>query len=184
MQIIVSLLLLGLLSAFRFGRPAGRFLSAVASMTTSSSGIVAKVQDDIKTSTETGSDEALVDAEGPPLLLPPSTSKGDEVRQISLGESLTFEELGPIIINPDGTTRRIANWANLTKSEQESSWRLISARNRRRLKALEEQQKLEKTDSGLTPRDSDSRQTSSEVVNEDKLNSDNSPEHVGTDGEL
>jgi len=63
------------------------------------------------------------------------------MKQLHLGgESVSFEELGPIIINADGTTRRIANWVNLTKSEQESSWRLISARNKRRLQALQEQQ--------------------------------------------
>ena len=38
-------------------------------------------------------------------LLPEST--GAEVRSFKLGESLKLDELGPIIINIDGTTRRI-----------------------------------------------------------------------------
>ena len=33
---------------------------------------------------------------------------------IKLGESIRFEEWGPIILNSDGTTRRIANWDTLT----------------------------------------------------------------------
>ena len=61
------------------------------------------------------------------------------MRQISLGESVSLKELGPIIINADGTTRRIANWATLTPQEQESTWRLIGARNKRRLKVLKEE---------------------------------------------
>ena len=52
-------------------------------------------------------------------------------------------ELGPIIINADGTTRRITNWNTLTKGEQESSWRLISKRNKERLVLLERQRREE-----------------------------------------
>ena len=41
-----------------------------------------------------------------------------------------------MIVNPDGTMRRITNWDILTKQEQESTWRIISARNKKRLDAL------------------------------------------------
>jgi hypothetical protein len=73
------------------------------------------------------------------LMLPPSRDEGDEgfSRQINLGEKIGLEELGPIIINADGTTRRITNWVTLTKSEQDSTWRLIAARNLKRLKKLQ-----------------------------------------------
>lgn len=37
----------------------------------------------------------------------------------------------------DGTTRRITNWDTLTKQEKDSSWRLISARNRKRIEVLQ-----------------------------------------------
>eukprot|EP01035_Chromulina_nebulosa_P034473 gene34473-46258_t len=70
------------------------------------------------------------------LLAEPSTT-GEKSREIKLGEAIKFEELGPIIINPDGTTRRITNWANLTKQEQASTFRLISARNKKRLAELQ-----------------------------------------------
>ena len=55
-------------------------------------------------------------------------------------ESIRFEEMGPVIINADGTTRRIDNWDQMTKSEQEVAWRRIAKRNEERRKALLEEQ--------------------------------------------
>ena len=69
-----------------------------------------------------------------------------ETRTLTFGEKISMDELGPIIINPDGTMRRIANWNELTKGEQESTFRQISARNKKRIQALKEaelQQSLE-----------------------------------------
>ena len=54
------------------------------------------------------------------------------------GEAIAMEHLGPIIINADGTTRRIANWDSLSSGEKESSWRIIKARNEKRLAKLRE----------------------------------------------
>jgi hypothetical protein len=72
--------------------------------------------------------------------LPEST--GDpNLRSIKLGETISFEEMGPVIINADGTTRRIDNWDQLTEQEKETAWRRISKRNeQRRQKLLEQQQ--------------------------------------------
>lgn len=36
----------------------------------------------------------------------------------------------------DGTTRRISNWDQLTKHEQDTTWRVIRARNKKRLEEL------------------------------------------------
>jgi predicted Fe-S protein YdhL (DUF1289 family) len=60
-----------------------------------------------------------------------------QIKLWNLGEKIALEELGPIIINADGTTRRITNWVTLTKTEQDSTWRLIAARNLKRLKKLQ-----------------------------------------------
>lgn len=53
--------------------------------------------------------------------------------------------MGPVIINSDGTTRRIDNWDQMTKGEQEVAWRRIAKRNEERrkvlLERLQEQQK-------------------------------------------
>lgn len=59
--------------------------------------------------------------------------------------------MGPVIINADGTTRRIDNWDQMTKSEQEVAWRRIAKRNeeRRRVLLEEQQQKQEQEEQGL-----------------------------------
>eukprot|EP00581_Thalassiosira_minuscula_P028052 CAMPEP_0183759860 /NCGR_PEP_ID=MMETSP0739-20130205/7358_1 /TAXON_ID=385413 /ORGANISM="Thalassiosira miniscula, Strain CCMP1093" /LENGTH=159 /DNA_ID=CAMNT_0025997707 /DNA_START=1 /DNA_END=480 /DNA_ORIENTATION=- len=77
-----------------------------------------------------------------PLQLP-EASGDPSIPTIKLGESIRFEEMGPIIINADGSTRRIDNWDQMTKNEQEVAWRRISKRNEQRRKALLEQQQKE-----------------------------------------
>lgn len=57
---------------------------------------------------------------------------------LKLGESLTFEALGPMIINTDGTSRRISNWDELSDHEKEVSWRRIKKRNKERMEILKE----------------------------------------------
>lgn len=46
------------------------------------------------------------------------------------------DEMGPIIVNTDGTVRRISNWHTLIPREKEATLRRITARNRERLAAL------------------------------------------------
>ena len=77
------------------------------------------------------------------ILYLPEPSKDTNYKQISIGETVSMEELGPIIINSDGTTRRISNWANLTKQEQLNTWRLISSRNKKRIESLKRQEQEE-----------------------------------------
>lgn len=69
-------------------------------------------------------------------LLPPVPENYEGMKTLSLGDTMSLDFLGPIIINPDGTTRRISNWDTLSKQEQESSWRRISERNKIRLAQL------------------------------------------------
>jgi len=62
--------------------------------------------------------------------------------------------MGPVIINADGTTRRIDNWDQMTKNEQEVAWRRIAKRNEERRKALlEEQQKQQQNEQQLDEKD-------------------------------
>jgi hypothetical protein len=42
-----------------------------------------------------------------PALLPPADGKSSDIKKVSLGEKVPLDYLGPIIVNPDGTTRRI-----------------------------------------------------------------------------
>lgn len=85
-------------------------------------------------------DEAV---EGNVPLLPAAAEAGTAAHLELGGKGVSMPELGPIIINADGTTRRITNWNTLTKGEQESSWRLISKRNQERLVLLERQRREE-----------------------------------------
>lgn len=74
------------------------------------------------------------------LLELPEATNDPSIPTIKLGERITFEEMGPVIINVDGTTRRIDNWDQMTKNEQEVAWRRIAKRNEERRKVLFENQ--------------------------------------------
>lgn len=79
--------------------------------------------------------------------LPPPDPESD-LPTIQLGETISFEQFGPIILNTDGSTRRIANWDNLCEHEKEVTWRRIAKRNEeRRQKLLKKQQEEEKNES-------------------------------------
>ena len=57
-----------------------------------------------------------------------------------------LDHLGPIIVNIDGTLQRIANWTEMNETEQASAVRLITARNKKRLQALNDLQKEASSD--------------------------------------
>mmetsp|Transcript_3646 Transcript_3646/g.6028 ORF Transcript_3646/g.6028 Transcript_3646/m.6028 type:complete len:143 (+) Transcript_3646:154-582(+) len=70
----------------------------------------------------------------------PEASNDPSIPSIKLGDSIKFEDMGPVIINADGSTRQIANWDKMTEAEQQVAWRRISKRNEERRKVLLEQQ--------------------------------------------
>ena len=72
------------------------------------------------------------DEQQPEFLQLPEPSS-DDMPTLKLGETIKFYEIGPVIINTDGTTSRIANWDQMTKMEQEVAWKRIGERNQRRL---------------------------------------------------
>eukprot|EP00816_Leptocylindrus_hargravesii_P003546 CAMPEP_0196813516 /NCGR_PEP_ID=MMETSP1362-20130617/37254_1 /TAXON_ID=163516 /ORGANISM="Leptocylindrus danicus, Strain CCMP1856" /LENGTH=129 /DNA_ID=CAMNT_0042189791 /DNA_START=120 /DNA_END=509 /DNA_ORIENTATION=+ len=76
-----------------------------------------------------------------PQLPESSGEKGTPI--LKLGETMKFEHLGPVIINADGTTRRIDNWDEMTEHEREVTWRRISKRNKERMEALKRGQKTD-----------------------------------------
>ena len=74
-----------------------------------------------------------------PLALPAS----DGAQSVAVGGgAVAMEELGPIVINTDGTTSRITNWPQMTPAEQEKTRRVIVARNAKRLAKLEAAREL------------------------------------------
>ena len=70
----------------------------------------------------------------------PSSDPNSDIPKLQFGETLKLDFLGPIIINTDGTTKRIANWDALTEKEKEVSWRRIGKRNEERKKILSQEQ--------------------------------------------
>ncbi|KAF9040065.1 hypothetical protein BJ165DRAFT_1495168 [Panaeolus papilionaceus] len=75
-----------------------------------------------------------------PLLLP-APSDGAQVGQsvpkldVSTGEEVKLDVLGPLVVNSDGTLSRIDNWAQMTDAERERTLRVLSKRNKLRLAA-------------------------------------------------
>ncbi|KAJ7742098.1 hypothetical protein B0H14DRAFT_2988794 [Mycena olivaceomarginata] len=79
-----------------------------------------------------------------PLLLTDSAamaSESDTPQQLQPGgPAVKLDDLGPLVVNSDGTLSRIANWATLTAAEQANTIRVLAARNKIRL--ANEEQKL------------------------------------------
>mmetsp|Transcript_16537 Transcript_16537/g.16644 ORF Transcript_16537/g.16644 Transcript_16537/m.16644 type:complete len:106 (-) Transcript_16537:195-512(-) len=71
------------------------------------------------------------------LALPPLTDVGENTsKSIEDISNLKLNAMGPIIINSDGTMSRIPNWSSLSDIEKSKTFRLISARNKKRSEQL------------------------------------------------
>ncbi|CAE6445515.1 unnamed protein product [Rhizoctonia solani] len=71
-----------------------------------------------------------------PLALPaPDESSVNDPSLTTLevgGKSISFDKLGPMVVNSDGTLSRIANWQEMTPAEQKNTIRVLSKRNQLR----------------------------------------------------
>ncbi|KAJ7260890.1 hypothetical protein B0H12DRAFT_1013758 [Mycena haematopus] len=68
-----------------------------------------------------------------PLLLTGSDSVASENNIPQLqpgGPAVKLDDLGPLVVNSDGTLSRISNWAALTAAERANTIRVLSARNK------------------------------------------------------
>ncbi|PXF47559.1 hypothetical protein BWQ96_02703 [Gracilariopsis chorda] len=75
-----------------------------------------------------------------PLRLPPISSQSDTQKvDLSSGSASLADALGPLVINSDGTTSRIANWQMMTPAEKATTLRIITARNRKRMAKLKDE---------------------------------------------
>ena len=71
------------------------------------------------------------------LALPaPEDASTSVTLDVSTGQPVVLDHLGPVVVNTDGTLSRIANWAELSEHEQKVSLRRIAKRNVERLQAL------------------------------------------------
>ncbi|GJE94684.1 hypothetical protein PsYK624_108550 [Phanerochaete sordida] len=68
-----------------------------------------------------------------PLALPPPTPAEEPAPKLGVGSQVKLDELGPLVVNSDGTLSRIANWQNMTPQERERTVRVLAARNQIRL---------------------------------------------------
>ena len=52
------------------------------------------------------------------------------------GETVTLDELGPIVVSKDGKLGHLSNWHEMTESEQAAALKFVAARNAKRRAAL------------------------------------------------
>lgn len=73
----------------------------------------------------------------PPLSLPepPADSKAIEL-DVSTGNAVKLDHLGPMVVNRDGTLSRIGNWEQMTEIERKNTLRVLGKRNQLRLETL------------------------------------------------
>eukprot|EP00754_Rhynchopus_humris_P042987 Rhum_TRINITY_DN2901_c0_g1::Rhum_TRINITY_DN2901_c0_g1_i1::g.8792::m.8792 len=59
---------------------------------------------------------------------------------LHVGRKMKLDHMGPLVIQKDGTTKRVTNWHKMTKGEQEAAYDRITRRNRERLDSLKKKQ--------------------------------------------
>eukprot|EP00729_Bicosta_minor_P017360 gene17360-7754_t len=73
----------------------------------------------------------------PDILALPAPEDGKTISlDVSTGQPVSLDHLGPVIVSVEGNLRRITNWPQMTKKEQEVTLRRIGKRNRERLAKL------------------------------------------------
>ncbi|KAJ6781540.1 hypothetical protein PWT90_05027 [Aphanocladium album] len=55
------------------------------------------------------------------------------------GSTIKLSDLGPLVVNVDGTVSRINNWKEMTEAERETTVRMVRRRNKQRLDAFMKQ---------------------------------------------
>lgn len=73
-----------------------------------------------------------------PLPAPPAKSDVKEL-DVSSGQGVKLDHLGPMIVNRDGTLSRISNWENLSEIERRNTLRILGKRNQLRLDGLKKE---------------------------------------------
>lgn len=58
-------------------------------------------------------------------------------------QTISFDDIGPLVINKDGTLSRIHNWAQMTEPERERTVRVLGKRNMLRKEAILKEEEVE-----------------------------------------
>ena len=69
----------------------------------------------------------------------PAGDPAHQARRLPMGEALSLDALGPIVVNADGTTARISNWNEMNDKEKQGTLRMVKKRNAERIAALQRQ---------------------------------------------
>ena len=71
-----------------------------------------------------------------------STPNDDPSRSLNVatGNRVALDELGPMVVNPNGTLSRIHNWSEMIPSERERTLRVLGARNKLRMDSIRGQE--------------------------------------------
>ncbi|KAG0760177.1 hypothetical protein G6F57_006849 [Rhizopus arrhizus] len=72
-----------------------------------------------------------------PILALPSTAE-ETISSVDINDTYKLKELGPVVVNEDGTISRINNWHEMTEIERNNVNRILLKRNRQRLAKLKE----------------------------------------------
>ena len=88
-------------------------------------------------STESASDSAgREDGQDEKVQGLPAPGEGYKLDVSGEGSSVSLGHLGPLVVNRDGTTGRVANWETMTVHEKETTLALLKKRNKARLDVL------------------------------------------------
>lgn len=76
-----------------------------------------------------------------PLALPEVAHNATQLDMSSGSTTFKLDQLGPMVVNVDGTISRITNWEALSEGEKKNALRIIAKRNQQRLEALKAEEK-------------------------------------------
>uniref|UniRef100_A0A7S3ZE01 Uncharacterized protein n=1 Tax=Lotharella globosa TaxID=91324 RepID=A0A7S3ZE01_9EUKA len=69
--------------------------------------------------------------------LPPPSQSSNTTKTYQIGEKINLgDTMGPLVINEDGTSSYINNWAEMTEQERKNVIRVLGRRNRIRMANL------------------------------------------------
>jgi hypothetical protein len=55
---------------------------------------------------------------------------------VSSGQGVKLDHLGPMVVNRDGTLSRVANWEQMSEVERQNTLRILGKRNQMRIATL------------------------------------------------
>ncbi|KAK2742267.1 hypothetical protein FQN55_007936 [Onygenales sp. PD_40] len=68
------------------------------------------------------------------------TNNARQLDMSSGGATMSFGELGPVVVNVDGSLSRVGNWGAMSEIERANTLRILGKRNQERLRVLRERE--------------------------------------------